>query len=664
MEASIIFDLDSDSDAEEAYKSEQETNIDDASLDIGSGQRDASCKLRTWTEAEPDAFPVSLSHGASKGVLDTKTEASKEVTARDMLPNSAPGLPVYAKPDASIPRISVSRLDGYPDGQNLTAANRSSLSMGSSELKTHLSEDEIGNDSETESDGGDILHSDSDNMEEATMIGNLQNNHDTKSISENTIMTNTETLHSNDLDLHPDTIKGLSLSNDSSLFPERLPTELSNLIEQWCRGRNTRYYPCATTSPLINWIRTATKENIVWKFPTEENPEGEVLGARLYTMDGKLLSTDKIGVKRIVVVRNHNYGPFIVRFNRCANNTYNRVYYKVWVGLKGDKEGFLSGRAVHKLRLFTYDLHQHQEQLRKRSATCAKPRNMHSASSEPSTKRARIDTIEVSSAQVDTNTQRLMKPKISLFSPESMGSSKNNRYDDAPDCSICGRATTKKTCIHRSTKNPVCRPCYNRHWHKGTHRQLSATVTNMRPDRSETPIKRHEKDTGRHSLSNITEAKDVDIATHDTNVGQRNSSRILRLRLDSKSSISQTSLRPRTARASPRWTTDSLSSPRITNVDTPRVTFKFIIPNSNQFMRQKTIAACNTIEKLFAHAIAGGAFPASAIAGSRILSVQAEARNDAAPMMVVEEDEDDFKALMDRIQQSDSNVTFEVRAIS
>jgi hypothetical protein len=76
------------------------------------------------------------------------------------------------------------------------------------------------------------------------------------------------------------------------------------------------------------------------------------------------------------------------------------------------------------------------------------------------------------------------------------------------------------------------------------------------------------------------------------------------------------------------------------------------------------IAACNTIEKLLTHIAAGGAFPANAVAGSRILSVQAEARKDTAPMMVMEEDEDDFRALMDRIQQSDSNVTFEVRPIS
>jgi hypothetical protein len=81
-------------------------------------------------------------------------------------------------------------------------------------------------------------------------------------------------------------------------------------------------------------------------------------------------------------------------------------------------------------------------------------------------------------------------------------------------------------------------------------------------------------------------------------------------------------------------------------------------------MRQKTIVACDTIEKLFTPVVAGGAFPASAIAGSRTLSVQAEARKDAAPMMVVEEDEDGFKALMDRIQQTDSNVTFEVRPVS
>ena len=82
---------------------------------------------------------------------------------------------------------------------------------------------------------------------------------------------------------------------------------------------------------------------------------------------------------------------------------------------------------------------------------------------------------------------------------------------------------------------------------------------------------------------------------------------------------------------------------------------------TNISTRQKSITACSTVGKLFAHAVAGGVFPPTMLPGSRVLGVDFEDSDEI--MMLVEEDEEDFKELLDRVRHSE-NILLNVRAVS
>ena len=126
----------------------------------------------------------------------------------------------------------------------------------------------------------------------------------------------------------------------------RIPPPLKNLINEWCQAKGSQYsvnhLPCLTSIDPRTIHRSSKGRAAIWQYPN-----GKPLTARMFALTGTDLRQRK---QKILVVegRGDMLGPFIVSYVN-GKSTSDRVSYKKWVGLAGDKNGFEEGISAIKV---------------------------------------------------------------------------------------------------------------------------------------------------------------------------------------------------------------------------------------------------------------------------------------------------------------------------
>jgi hypothetical protein len=124
-----------------------------------------------------------------------------------------------------------------------------------------------------------------------------------------------------------------------------IPTPLKDIINQWLSAKGDSYslddLPCLTTRDQ-KYVSQSTKGRLA----TWETRDGKPLAANMYALKGVDL---RQGQQKILVVEgtDEGLGPFIVSYTN-EGSTGDRVAFKKWVGLGGDKKGFEKGYSVVK----------------------------------------------------------------------------------------------------------------------------------------------------------------------------------------------------------------------------------------------------------------------------------------------------------------------------
>jgi hypothetical protein len=125
-----------------------------------------------------------------------------------------------------------------------------------------------------------------------------------------------------------------------------IPPPLKDLINQWCASKGPSYplthLPCLTTTDPRRVNQSTTGKTATWEYR-----DGKPMKASMYALTGIDL---RPGQRKILVVEGTSevLGPFIVSYT-TEGSTSNRVSFKKWVGLGGDKNGFEKGYSVIKV---------------------------------------------------------------------------------------------------------------------------------------------------------------------------------------------------------------------------------------------------------------------------------------------------------------------------
>ena len=477
-------------------------------------------------------------------------------------------------------------------------------------------------------------------------------------------------------------VESRKLSEDPFLFPERMPPQCMALIDRWTREQHDKDFPCSETVGLGTMLKPSMMCAGIWKHFTKANPSGDILGARIYTLSGWLVTGDAFNGSVVTVLRSRRLGPWLASPGAWKNGDFSQ--YLVWSGAPGDKYGYRPDLDIHKFPS------RNQRQL-VRASLQPQP--------APKTRETRpeIDRVDEmprvsevarkatkrSSSSDPRANKRISRLKASAgnsFQASNTGNndvlSSDNESDNEhgfPDCSHCGALTTRGKCYFRLTDHPLCKRCYQFRQKYGVSRPLeeeSLSQTNARLTRL-TP----------ETVSRGHGGLEVDL---DIDNEEEDHMQALHTTKDVHSSLTEIPESPKTPEpgyhppperavdperrsttASKVYPTTPVSLSRKPPSDDKRGTNLYFFRHAtNISTRQKNIAACSTVAKLFAHAVAGGVFPPTMLPGSRVLSVEFEDSGEI--MMLVEEDEEDFKDLLDRLDRIrySEGVDLHVRAVS
>ena len=124
---------------------------------------------------------------------------------------------------------------------------------------------------------------------------------------------------------------------------DALPQECEDLIEEWLRAHPGQDYgtlPCATTS-ADNFLNHAHSSGapMSWKYKDGRPLQAQMYNLPSYTRPGKAPKR-----KRVIIVRGKNLGPWIVAHTPGPNKTSLKGAAKIWLGVRGDKHGFETGK--------------------------------------------------------------------------------------------------------------------------------------------------------------------------------------------------------------------------------------------------------------------------------------------------------------------------------
>jgi hypothetical protein len=477
-------------------------------------------------------------------------------------------------------------------------------------------------------------------------------------------------------------VESRKLSEDPFLFPEEMPPQCMALIDRWTREKHNKDFPCSETVGLGTMLKPSMICAGVWKHFTKANPSGDILGARIYTSSGWLVTGDAFNGSIVPVLRSRRLGPWLVSPGAWKNGDFSQ--YLVWSGAPGDKYGYRPDLDIHRFPS------RNQRQLVRASLQPqpapktreTRPEIDRVAEMPRVSEVARTATKRSSSSDPRASKRnfRLKASAGKSFQASNTGnndvlSSDNESENDHgfPDCSHCGALTTRGKCHFRLTDHPLCKRCYQFRQKYGVSRPLeeeSLSQTNARLMRS-TP------ETVRRGHGGLEVGLDAD----DEEEGHVP---VLQAEKKAQTSLTEIPESPKTPEpgyhspperavdperrsttASKVYPTTPLSLSRKPPSDDKRGTNLYFFRHAtNMSTRQKSIAACSTVAKLFAHAVAGGVFPPTMLPGSRVLSVEFEHSGEI--VMLVEEDEEDFKDLLDLLDRRrySDGVDLHVRAVS
>ena len=475
----------------------------------------------------------------------------------------------------------------------------------------------------------------------------------------------------------PEDAKSRKLSEDPSLFPERMPPECMELINQWVREQHNKNFPCSFHLGSGSTVIPRTVYDAIWRYFTKEIPRGDILGARIYTLDGRLVHGDVHDGIVVIVLRNRRFGPWIVR----PWIGKDIPHFRVWSGAPSDPYGLRSDIDIHR-----YPSMNQQQPVRAGPQPQSAPQTREPRPSiDPVAEVPRVLEVARTVTKRSTSSDHHASKRLSRLKASAgrfFQTASTEAYDELssdsesdndhgfPDCSHCGALTTRGKCHFRLTDHPLCKRCYQFRQKYGVNRPLeeeSLSQTNARLTRSS-------PETVRRGHGRLEVGLDAD----DEEEGHVPA---LQTEKEVQTSLTEIPESPKTpelgyfppservvdpelrsATASRVYPVTPLSlSRKVPSEDKRGTTLHFLHHATNTSTRQKSITACSTVGKLFAHAVAGGVFPPTMLPGSRVLSVDFEDSDEI--MMLVEEDDDDFKELLDRVRHSDS-VFLNVRAVS
>lgn len=122
-----------------------------------------------------------------------------------------------------------------------------------------------------------------------------------------------------------------------------LPQSLKGLVNEWCAAKGPEYL--LRKLPFITQSRSDTlSASIGGRKATWWYEDKELLEATMYPLEGNKVDNKS---RKFIVVEGKTSGPFLVRYTAMGNNTAG-TYFKCWVGLNGDENGFEAKSSVTK----------------------------------------------------------------------------------------------------------------------------------------------------------------------------------------------------------------------------------------------------------------------------------------------------------------------------
>jgi hypothetical protein len=126
------------------------------------------------------------------------------------------------------------------------------------------------------------------------------------------------------------TMESRALSNNPALFPDKMGPDCLSIISQWKEIFPALIHPCGTNTSSSTLVKARKGQHIAWVYCKENDAEVGILGARVYNLDGGTLSVSAGRSKtRVIVVRNHTVGPWLVALHRRDPVAHDTTHYRI-----------------------------------------------------------------------------------------------------------------------------------------------------------------------------------------------------------------------------------------------------------------------------------------------------------------------------------------------
>ena len=120
---------------------------------------------------------------------------------------------------------------------------------------------------------------------------------------------------------------------------KNIPPSIQHRLETWYIKHGRQLPPCRTRNDGTPPSQHKDGSEALWQLKT-----GEILNVSMHTLPG-FESLPPSGRKYFLIAQGATFGPHIIQFSYACKE---RIGYKIWLGIDGDKEGFETDASVLK----------------------------------------------------------------------------------------------------------------------------------------------------------------------------------------------------------------------------------------------------------------------------------------------------------------------------